>query len=149
MSTSPKATLERMLELLGFPSTVNEQTNEDGLTLDVQTEESGRLIGRQGQTLSDLQYLLNRIVFQQETTAPRVTVDVGGYRAQAREALVQKAKEAAEKVRKWGDIVELEPMNAYDRRIVHHALRDEPDVETASVEVDGTTRKAILVRPKR
>ena len=149
MSTSPKATLERMLELLGFPSTITEQTNEDGLTLDVQTEESGRLIGRQGQTLADLQYLLNRIVFQQETTAPRVTVDVGGYRAQAREALVQKAKEAAEKVRKWGDIVELEPMNAYDRRIIHHALRDEPDVETASVEVDGTTRKAILVRPKR
>jgi len=149
MSASPKATLEHMLKLLGFPATITEQSNDDGLTLDVQTEESGRLIGRQGQTLADLQYLLNRIVFQQETTAPRVTVDVAGYRAQAREALVQKAKEAAEKVRKWGDIVEMEPMNAYDRRLVHHALRDEPDVETASVEVEGTTRKAILVRPKR
>ncbi|MFM1769367.1 MAG: hypothetical protein RJA22_1896 [Verrucomicrobiota bacterium] len=149
MSASPKATLEHMLQLLGFPSTVTEHPHDDGLTLDVQTEESGRLIGRQGQTLSDLQYLLNRMVFQQETTAPRVTVDVGGYRAQAREALVKRALEAAEKVRKWGDIVELEPMNAYDRRVVHNALRDAPDVETASVEVDGTSHKAILIRPRR
>ena len=149
MSNSPKETLEHMLQLLGFPSTINEQPHDDGLILDVQTEDSGRLIGRQGQTLADLQYLLNRIVFQQESAAPRVTVDVGGYRAQARDALVQRAKDAAEKVRKWGDIVELEPMNAYDRRVVHHALRDEADVETVSVEVEGTTRKAILVRPKR
>ena len=69
-------------------------------------------------------------------------VDVGGYRAQAREALVKKAKDAAEKVRRWGDAVELEPMNAFDRRIVHHALRDDPDVETHSVEVEGTEKKA-------
>ena len=77
-----------------------------------------------------------------------MTVDVGDYRAQARDALVKKALEAAEKVRRWGDIVELEPMNAFDRHIVHHALMDDPSVETHSVEVDGTTKKAILLRPK-
>jgi spoIIIJ-associated protein len=75
-------------------------------------------------------------------------LDVAGYRSQAREALIVKAKEAAEKVRRWGDIVELEPMNAFDRRIVHHALKDDPGVETHSVEVDGTSKKAILLRPK-
>ena len=53
-------------------------------------------------------------------------VDVGGYRAQAREALVKKAKDAAEKVRRWGDAVELEPLNAFDRRIVHQALAGRP-----------------------
>jgi spoIIIJ-associated protein len=73
---------------------------------------------------------------------------VGGYRAQAREALVKKAKDAAEKVRRWGDAVELEPMGAFDRRVVHHALKDDPDVETHSVEVDGTDKKAMLLRPK-
>lgn len=149
MSASPKETLEQMLRLLGFTATVTELPYDDGLLLDVQTEDSGRLIGRQGQTLADLQYILNRIVFQHEATTPRVTVDVGGYRSQMRDALILKAKEAAEKVRKWGDIVELEPMNSYDRRVVHHALKDQPDVETASVEVDGTSMKAILVRPKR
>src|SRR5262245_24858452 len=149
MALPPKDTLEQMLNLLGFPSAVDEHTNEDGLTLDVKAEESGRLIGRQGQTLSDLQYLLNRILFSQDETAPKVTVDVGGYRAQAREALVKKAREAAEKVKRWGDVVELEPLNAFDRRIIHHALKDDPAVETHSVEVDGTNKKAILLRPRR
>jgi spoIIIJ-associated protein len=62
--------------------------------------------------------------------------------------LVNKAKEAAEKVRRWGDIVELEPLNAFDRRIVHHTLKDDPNIETHSVEVDGTDKKVILLRPK-
>ncbi len=138
-----------MLRDLGFDATIEEQQNEDGLVLDIRTEDSGRLIGRQGQTLADLQYILNRMLFQQESAVPKVTVDVGGYRAQAREALVKRAQEAAEKVRKWGDVVELEPMNAYERRIVHQALRDDPAVETYSVEVEGTSMKALLLRPKR
>ncbi len=108
---------------LGFAATVEEHKLEDGLLLDVKTEESGRLIGRQGQTLADLQYITNRMLFQQDASAPKVMVDVGGYRAQAREALVKKAKDAAEKVRRWGDAVELEPLNAFDRRIVHQALQ--------------------------
>lgn len=148
MSAQPKATLEKLLVLLGFPATVEEHPMDDGRLLDVKTDDSGRLIGRQGQTLSDLQYITNRLLFQQDSTAPKVLVDVGGYRAQAREALVQKAKEAAEKVRRWGEVVELEPMPAFDRRIVHHALRDDPDIETHSVEVDGSDRKAMLLRPK-
>lgn len=148
MPAQPKETLEQLLNLLGFEARVEEQHLEDGLTLDVNTEDSGRLIGRQGQTLADLQYLLNRLVFQQDTSAPKVSVDVGGYRAEIRDALVKKAKEGAEKVRRWGDVVELEPMNAFDRRLVHNALRDDPGVETHSVEVEGTSMKAILLRPK-
>lgn len=148
MSAQAKPVLEQMLKHLGFDATIDEHQEEDGLLLDVKTEDSGRLIGRQGQTLADLQYVLNRLLFQQDTGAPKVTVDVGGYRTQARDALIKKAKAAAEKVRRWGDVVELEPMNAFDRRVVHNTLRDDPDVETHSVEVDGTTKKAILLRPK-
>ncbi len=149
MSPQPKEILEKILGTLGFPATVAEQKFGDDLMLDVQTDESGRLIGRAGQTLADLQYLVNRILFQQNQGAPKVMVDVGGYRAQARTALVKKAQEAAEKVRRWGDAVELEPLNAFDRRIVHQALKDDPDIETQSVEVDGTEKKALLLRPKR
>ena len=122
---------------------------EDGILLDVKTDDSGRLIGRQGQTLADLQYITNRILFQQDPSVPKVLVDVGGYRASARDALVKKAKEAAEKVRRWGDVVELEPLSAFDRRIIHQALKDDPAIETHSVEVEGTEKKAILLRPKR
>jgi spoIIIJ-associated protein len=148
MSAQPKETLQHLLETLGFQATVEEHQFEDGLMLDVKAEDSGRLIGRQGQTLSDLQYLLNRLLFQHDQTAPKVMVDVGGYRSQAREALVKKAKDAAEKVRRWGDVVELEPLSAFDRRIVHNALKDDPNVETHSVEVEGTNKKAVLLRPK-
>jgi spoIIIJ-associated protein len=148
MSAQPKATLEKILELLGFTVTIEEHSLEEGILLDVKTEDSGRLIGRQGQTLSDLQYITNRLLFQQDAASPKVMVDVGGYRAQAREALVKKAKDAAEKVRRWGDVVELEPLSAFDRRIVHQALKDDPGVETKSVEVQGTDKKAILLQPK-
>ena len=148
MPVSPTETLLKLLHLLGFGATVEAQTIEDGLMLNVAGEECERLIGRHGQILGELQYLLNRIVFQQDMQTPKVMVDVGGYRAAIRAALVQKAKAAAEKVRRTGDMVELEPLSAFDRRIVHSALRDDPDVVTQSVEVDGTNKKAILLRPR-
>ena len=130
-------------------ATVEEHKMDDGVLLDVKTEESGRLIGRQGQTLADLQYITNRILFQQDASSPKAMVDVGGYRAQARDALVKRAQDAADKVRRWGDVVEMEPMSAFDRRIVHQALKNDPDVETHSVEVEGTEKKAILFKPRQ
>ncbi|HLX95479.1 MAG TPA: R3H domain-containing nucleic acid-binding protein [Verrucomicrobiae bacterium] len=148
MPAQPKETLGKILETLGFAVTIEEHQLEEGLLLEVKTEDAGRLIGRQGQLLADLQYITNRLLFQQDATTPKVMVDVGGYRAQAREALVNKAKNAAEKVRRWGDPVELEPMSAFDRRVVHQALKDDPDVETHSVEVEGSEKKAILLRPR-
>lgn len=148
MSAQPKEILQRLLQLLGFEPNVEEHVMEGGLLLEIKIEDPGRLIGRQGQTLSELQYITNRLLFRLDNNAPKITVDVGGYRSQAREALVHKAKEAAEKVRRWGDIVELEPLNAFDRRIVHNALKDDPSVETHSVEVEGTDKKAIILRPK-
>jgi len=74
--------------------------------------------------------------------------DDNGRQVITREHVPVGPKEAAEKVRRWGDIVELEPMNAFDRRIVHNTLKDDPTVETHSVEVEGTPKKAILLRPR-
>ena len=81
MPPDPKTTIEELLQHLGFPATIEEHHLEEGLLLDVKTEDSGRLIGRQGQTLSDLQYLVNRLLFQRDPNSPKVTVDIGGYRA--------------------------------------------------------------------
>jgi spoIIIJ-associated protein len=148
MPAEPKATLEKMLGLLEYPATVEDKPADDGIVLDIKTDDSAALIGHNGQTLADLQYILNRLLFQQDRNAPKVTVDVGGYRSQARDLIAQRARESADKVRKWGDVVELEPMNAFERRIVHQALRDDPDVESYSVEVEGSEKKVILLRPK-
>ncbi|MCS1410874.1 MAG: hypothetical protein M2R45_04069 [Verrucomicrobia subdivision 3 bacterium] len=148
MSAQPKETLEEMLKLLGFSATVADTPLEDGVILEIDTDDSGRLIGKQGQTLSQFQYVLNRLLFQQDRDAPKVTLDVGNYRLKSREALINKAKEAAEKACRWGDVVELEPMNAFERRIVHNALKSHDHIESNSVEVEGTSKKAILLRPK-
>lgn len=148
MPVDAKPILEQLLNTLGFEAKVTSQDMEGQVLLDVETNDPGRLIGRQGQTLSELQYITNRIIFKQDPESPKVTLDVGNYRSQQREALIKKAKDAAEKVHRWGDIVELEPLNAFDRRIVHNALKDDPSIETSSVEVEGTDKKAILLRPK-
>jgi spoIIIJ-associated protein len=148
MPADPKVILEKLLQTLGFEATVNQSEADGQVLLDVQTNDPGRLIGRQGQTLSELQYVTNRLIFKLDPESPKVTLDVGNYRSQQRDGLIKKAKDAAEKVRRWGDIVELEPLNAFERRIVHNALKDDPRIETHSVEVEGTDKKAILLRPK-
>jgi spoIIIJ-associated protein len=94
-----------------------------------------------------MQYIVNRILFNQSKDSPKVMIDVAGYRSQTRNELLKKAKDAAEKVSRWGDIVELEPMSAFDRRIIHNALKDDPTIETKSVEVEGSDLKAILLKP--
>jgi spoIIIJ-associated protein len=148
MPANPKAILEDLLKHLGFEATVDEHQLEEGPLLEIKTDDPGRLIGRKGQTLVALQYVTNRMIFQADKAAPKVLIDVANYRTQAREELITKAKAAAEKVRRWGDVVELEPLNGFDRFIVHNALKDDTTVETHSVEVEGTNKKAILLRPK-
>jgi|TARA_Y100000994_G_scaffold80524_1_gene66408 spoIIIJ-associated protein len=150
MSSSAKDILENMLTRLGFDAAVEETPMDSGSLLNVKTEDDpGRLIGRQGRTLSDLQYLTNRLLIVQDKEAPKVTVDVGNYRTESRDGLIEKAKAAAEKARRWGEVVELDPLNAFDRRVVHQTLQDVEDVSTESIEVEGTNNKVILVRPVR
>ena len=145
----PKALLSSILKNLGFDVTIEEKEKDGSKVLDLQApDDSGRLIGRKGQTLFDLQYILNRLLFQSDKNAEKVQIDVAGYRFDEQDKLADKAKKAAEQVRRWGDIVELEPMNSYDRRIIHNSLKDDPDIETQSVEVDGIHDKAIILRPK-
>ena len=150
MSSSAKDILENMLTRLGFDAAVEETPMDSGSLLNVKTEDDpGRLIGRQGRTLSDLQYLTNRLLIVQDKEAPKVTVDVGNYRTESRDGLIEKAKAAAEKARRWGEVVELDPLNAFDRRVVHQTLQDVEDVSTESIEVEGTANKVVLIRPVR
>ncbi len=148
MTHDPKAKLAELLQAMGFDATIEEHQFEENPMLNILTEDSGRLIGRKGQTLAALQFVLNRILYKEDDHAQKITLDVAGYRMAAREELVKKAMAAAEKVRRWGDVIELEPMNAFDRRLVHRALRDDPDIETHSIEVEASDLKVIQLRPK-
>ena len=101
MSSEAKETLETLLTELGFDASVQELQTEEGLQLDVEADDSGRLIGRKGQTLAALQYLVNRMLHRASKDAPKVTIDIGRYRAQLKDELVKKATEGAETCRRW------------------------------------------------
>lgn len=148
MTPDPKAKLVELLQTMGFESTIEDGEFEGNPMLNIQTEDSGRLIGRKGQTLAALQFVLNRLLYKEDDHAQKITLDVAGYRTAARDELVKKAQAAAEKVRRWGDMIELEPMNAFDRRIVHRALKEDPDIETHSIEVEDSELKVIQLRPR-
>jgi spoIIIJ-associated protein len=146
MSQNPKDTLDTMLGYLGFVCEIKEFENEHGLTLQVYTPEKERLIGRHGETLEDIQFLLNRLLQAKDKEAPRVQVDVEHYREMREDGLVQKARQMAELVRKTGRPFYLEPMNAYDRRIVHNAFKDDPEIMTWSPPDDTRIKRITLKR---
>ncbi len=97
------------------------------------SDDLGVLIGRRGETLASLQYLVNTIVSKGGNKPPVFGLDIEGYRRRREQMLVDLAREIAQEVRETGDVITLEPMPAYERRIVHIALREEPGVKTESV----------------
>jgi spoIIIJ-associated protein len=93
-----------------------------------------------------LQFLLNRILQSQDRNAPRVQVDVGHWRAMRDDKLRQRVKQIAETVRATGRPVKLEPMNSYDRRIVHNALTGDPEVMSFSPNDDARVKRITIQR---
>ncbi len=129
---TPRHILEMILGTLGFVFEVQEEQGRDGLVLQVRTRDPGRLIGREGHTLEDLQFLVNRLSHSGEEVTQRVVIDVEGYRANQRRELITRLGRIAHRVRQTGEPVRLEPMNSFDRRIVHNAFQADPDVEAVS-----------------
>jgi len=100
---------------------------------DEASDELAVLIGRRGETLNSLQYLLNVLVSRQGTSKEVFGVDIEGYRRRREDTLVDMAQEIAAEVRATGDVITLEPMPAAERRIIHLALQEEDGVNTESV----------------
>jgi spoIIIJ-associated protein len=144
---SPKELLDTMLGYLGFVAEIDETTSEGGnLVLQIYTEESRRLIGRDGETLDAIQFLLNRLIQAKDKEALKVTVDCEHYRSKREDRIVQRVRELAERVRITGRSLQLEPMNSYERRIVHNAFKDDPDVATWSPSDSARIKQITLVR---
>lgn len=108
-------------------------------------EDSGLLIGREGQTLAALQYLASRIVSRAVNAAVRVQLDAGRYRQRQDEKLREIALALAERVRQTGRSFSTRPLSSYHRRIVHLTLRDAPDVQTRSTG-DGPLKRVVICR---
>lgn len=139
--------LDTMLGKLGFEVEIEEQVGEELACLQISSEDSKLLIGRHGDRLDDLQYLVNRILQKQDPDAPRVKVDCDHYRENEEERLQEEARNLAERAKETGEPMLMRPLNAYHRRIVHNAVVDDEGVETHSPR--GSDRlKRIEIRPR-
>lgn len=141
-----KEILDTMLGHLGFVADIQEIETENGIQLQVFTAEGDALIGHNGETLEDLQFLLNRILQSTDRSAPRVQVDIGHWRAMRDDKLRQRIRQIAETVRLTGRPVKLEPMNSYDRRIVHNTLKDDPELMSFSPTDDARIKRITIQR---
>ena len=138
--------LVNLLLNLGPTYTAEVREVEDGLQADISGGDSGKLIGRGGRTLAALEYLANAVVNKDESAAHvRVSVDIGGYKERRDERLRGVAQKAAVRARKTGFAVELEPMSAVERRVIHMALADDPAVISES-SGEGKNRR-VVVKP--
>ncbi len=148
-----KRVLESLLTMIGVTASIEPQAKpfveveEDvtaPITLEIKGDDLGILIGRRGQTLSCLQYIVRLIVGHQTKAWVPIIVDVEGYKQRRYEALRALAWRIAEQVKAKGTPFALEPMPAYERRIVHLALAEHPDVATQSVG-EGEARKVVIL----
>ena len=129
-------TLAQLLEKMGIEADVAARggtgTDDSPILLDVAGDDLGILIGRRGETLSSIQFLLNLMVGKNLDSWVRIVVDVEGYKARREESLRSLAERVAERVRRTGQTIALEPMPPNERRIVHMALQNSPYVTTES-----------------
>ncbi len=124
--------LEEVVDSMGLDVDIRVERSDGVLTGSVEGEDVGLFIGRRGQTIDAVQHLAQRIVFRGGSPEARVTIDADGYRERRAEALRSVALDAAEQAIRTGQAVELEPMPASERRIVHEYLREREDVGTHS-----------------
>jgi spoIIIJ-associated protein len=144
----------RLLELMEIdgevsvrpPETPGDGAGRASAVLDVSGDDLGILIGRRGSTLAALQYLVNLMATRKLKEKVLVNVDVEGYKRRREESLCGLALRMAERVKQTGRPVTLEPMPAAERRIVHLALANDPQVATSSVGEEETRKVAISVR---
>lgn len=136
--------LEEIADRLGLEEVEVEVREDDGvLRGNLGGEDVGLFIGRRGQTIDAVQHLAQRIVFREGPSPVRVVIDADGYRERRAETLRTDAEQAAEEVQRSGEPVELEPMPASERRIVHEYLRERGGVETHS-EGDEPERRLVV-----
>lgn len=124
--------LEDLLEKMQFNFVVDMSENQDEVRLNLVGSDSGSVIGYRGEVLDSLQYLTSLVVNADRENFKRVVVDAEDYRAKRNKTLEQLAKNLEKKVIRTRKYVKLEPMNPYERRIIHTALQDSVEVTTSS-----------------
>lgn len=121
-----------MFGKMGLSVQIEKLTTKDKITFQVHGEDLGILIGKHGQTLDAIQYLTNLVANKEVRRRCQIVVDVENYRSRREETLIQLAHRLGAKVRRTRQKIALEPMNAFERKIIHLALQNEKNIKTDS-----------------
>ena len=141
--------LTDVLKTMGMEVTLTSEIDEDGsLSINMEGDNMGILIGKRGQTLDSLQYLTNRVANKMQDGYVRVKLDTENYRLRRKETLENLAKNIAHKVKRTKRSVSLEPMNPYERRIIHSALQADKYVSTHSEGEEPYRRVVVTLNRK-
>ena len=141
--------LTDVLKTMGMEVNLSSEIDEDGsLSINMEGENMGILIGKRGQTLDSLQYLTNRVANKMQDGYVRVKLDTENYRQRRKETLENLAKNIAHKVKRTKKAVSLEPMNPYERRIIHSALQGDKYVSTHSEGEEPYRRVVVTLNRK-
>ena len=138
--------LSDVLSKMNIAANIEKYEDDESITLKITGRESGIIIGRRGETLDALQYLTSLVVNKKSARYKRVTIDIENYREKREETLVRLADRLAERVVRFRRNVTLEPMNPYERRIIHSALQNNNMVETHSVGEEPNRKVVITLR---
>jgi spoIIIJ-associated protein len=128
-----KELIKGLLERMGVRAEVEGSLKEGNLYLEIRGDQEGILIGKHGRTLEALQMVVNRMVNKRLKNAMRVVLDVDGYRKRRAESMAQMALRLGDEAKKTGRSQVAGPLSAYDRRIIHLTLKEDPFLETESI----------------
>ncbi len=142
-----KETLEKILSLIPIETTITAEQRDGKVTLNIQGDKSGLLIGRKGKTLDALQFIVNKIVNKAMEKKVNVVVDSEDYRKRREDSLIQLALKMGDKAKRIRKPVTTSPMNPHDRRIVHLTLKEDGRLDTRS-RGEGLLKKVVII-PKR
>jgi spoIIIJ-associated protein len=143
LASEARELVERVVDAMRISCRIDVREDDDRVTVTCSGRDLGLLIGRHGQTIDAIQYLANAVAARAHRDARKeVVVDAAGYRERRRSALEAVALRSAEHARRFGERVELEPMTAVERKVVHLRLKEEPGVQTAS---EGTEPNRFVV----
>lgn len=146
MNTAESATkiLDTMLGHLAIPAQIELQETSDGPCLQIHSSASGIIIGKDGDRLDDLQYLVNRIMRRHFPKSERIKVDCEHFRAIQEDQLHEEVRSVAERVKSSGKPFQMRPLNAYYRRLVYNVLVDDPEIVSHSPQGDDRLKRITI-----
>ncbi len=141
--------LRSILEKMNLDVDLFPEVNEETIHIEIKSPDAGLIIGQSGATLEALEYLVNKLTARRLGQGAKIILDVEGYRDRHIEALEELARKTAIQVKKTGKSITLKPMSARERRIIHLALKEEPQVKTKSIGSGERRRVVIFVEKGR